>query len=227
LRLRCFTSAETKVWSMRQRVGVRIHSDDPVVRCGVAGLLRQQPDLAVLEDGDQPADAVHLLCVDAVNESALVAIHELGTTTTGRTVLVVGKIREAELRNALATGVAAVVRRREASPERVMSAIRAAHAHRAEPDKPMPEGLSKREIDVIRLVAQGMDTRAIATQLSYSERTIKKVLHEMMLRRNLRNRAHAVAYAAREGYLGETLERTYPGDIWPKRPDTSRVVLQG
>jgi DNA-binding NarL/FixJ family response regulator len=62
-------------------------------------------------------------------------------------------------------------------------------------------GFSAREIDVIRLVAEGLDTREVAAKLCYSERTVKNVLHGMMLRLQLRNRAHAVAYAAREGYL--------------------------
>ena len=38
-------------------------------------------------------------------------------------------------------------------------------------------GLSERETDVIRLVAEGLDTREIASKLCYSERTIKNVLH--------------------------------------------------
>jgi DNA-binding NarL/FixJ family response regulator len=62
-------------------------------------------------------------------------------------------------------------------------------------------GLSERETDVIRLVAEGLDTREIASKLCYSERTIKNVLHGLMSRLQLRNRAHAVAFAAREGYL--------------------------
>jgi hypothetical protein len=43
-------------------------------------------------------------------------------------------------------------------------------------------GLSQREIDVIGLVAEGLETREIAAKLSYSERTIKNVLQGMMLR---------------------------------------------
>lgn len=54
---------------------------------------------------------------------------------------------------------------------------------------------------MIKLVAEGLETREIAAKLCYSERTVKSVLQGMMLRLNLRNRAHLVAYAAREGYL--------------------------
>ena len=62
-------------------------------------------------------------------------------------------------------------------------------------------GLSEREIAVLRLLAEGLDTAEIAGQLSYSERTIKAVLHDVTVRFQLRSRAHAVAYAVRAGLI--------------------------
>jgi DNA-binding NarL/FixJ family response regulator len=62
-------------------------------------------------------------------------------------------------------------------------------------------GLSEREIEVLRLLADGLDTGEIARRLSYSERTIKAVLHDVTVRFQLRSRAHAVAYAVREGLI--------------------------
>jgi DNA-binding NarL/FixJ family response regulator len=61
--------------------------------------------------------------------------------------------------------------------------------------------LATREIDVLRLMADGMDTAEIATRLSYSERTVKKVFYSLTTRLNLRNRPHAVAYALRQGVI--------------------------
>ena len=60
-------------------------------------------------------------------------------------------------------------------------------------------GLSKREVEVLRLVADGLDTGEIAQRLAYSERTIKNVIHDVTTRLQLRNRSQAVAYALREG----------------------------
>ncbi|WP_383826475.1 response regulator transcription factor [Streptomyces sp. NPDC058486] len=57
------------------------------------------------------------------------------------------------------------------------------------------------EVDVLRLVAEGYDTADIAAKLSYSERTIKNVLHAVITRLQLRNRSHAVAYAMRQGLI--------------------------
>ena len=62
-------------------------------------------------------------------------------------------------------------------------------------------GLTEREIEVLRLVADGFDTAEIAKKLAYSERTIKNVLHDVVSRFGLRNRTHAVAYALREGFI--------------------------
>jgi DNA-binding NarL/FixJ family response regulator len=62
-------------------------------------------------------------------------------------------------------------------------------------------GLSSREIDVLHLMADGFDTAEIALELSCSERTVKNVVAGVTERLNLRNRAHAVAYAPRTGII--------------------------
>jgi DNA-binding NarL/FixJ family response regulator len=62
-------------------------------------------------------------------------------------------------------------------------------------------GLSEREITVLKLVADGLDTAEVANQLFYSERTVKNVIHDVTTRLNLRNRTHAVAYAVRQGLI--------------------------
>jgi DNA-binding NarL/FixJ family response regulator len=69
-----------------------------------------------------------------------------------------------------------------------------------------PRGLSlsllnAREKQVLRLVAEGETTREVASQLSYSERTVKNVLHDAVLKLNARSRSQAVALAVREGLI--------------------------
>jgi len=121
------------------------------------------------------------------------------------------------------TNFAASVWRHEATGHRLLQAVRA--AYRGDGDLPSdllgrlisqvgslrpganggpgvpPSGLTPREVDVVRLVAGGMSTGEIAGKLSYSERTVKNILQGMTTRLNLRNRAHAVAFALREGYI--------------------------
>jgi DNA-binding CsgD family transcriptional regulator len=62
-------------------------------------------------------------------------------------------------------------------------------------------GLSPREVDVLRLMADGLDTNEIAKNLSYSERTVKNIIYTITSRLRLRNRPHAVAYAMRAGII--------------------------
>jgi DNA-binding NarL/FixJ family response regulator len=61
--------------------------------------------------------------------------------------------------------------------------------------------LGSRELEVVRLLARGADTRAIATDLSYSERTVKNVVHDVLVKLDCHTRAQAVAVASRRGLL--------------------------
>ena len=62
-------------------------------------------------------------------------------------------------------------------------------------------GLTEREIAVLRLLADGLDTAEVGAKLYYSERTVKNIIHDVTSRLDLRNRTHAVAYAIREGLI--------------------------
>jgi len=64
-----------------------------------------------------------------------------------------------------------------------------------------PGGLNPRERSVLRLLADGLDTRGIAEDLCFSERTVKNVVHDVLTKLNCRTRAQAVAVATREGVI--------------------------
>ncbi len=61
--------------------------------------------------------------------------------------------------------------------------------------------LTGRELSVLRLLADGDSTRDIAERLSYSERTVKNIVRNVLAKVNGRTRAHAVALAARRGMI--------------------------
>jgi DNA-binding NarL/FixJ family response regulator len=61
--------------------------------------------------------------------------------------------------------------------------------------------LTGRETEVLRLVADGLDTAEVAEELAYSESTIKGVLAKLMTRLEARNRCHAVAIVLRQGLI--------------------------
>lgn len=90
------------------------------------------------------------------------------------------------------------------SPE--LLAMLLAGLNRLSRDLLRPRGLSlsrltDREQQVLRLIAEGHATREVALELSYSERTVKNVLHDVVTKLGVRSRSHAVAYAVRHGLI--------------------------
>jgi DNA-binding NarL/FixJ family response regulator len=67
--------------------------------------------------------------------------------------------------------------------------------------RPTTAWLTSREQRVLRLVAEGHPTREVASRLSYSERTVKNVLHDVVTKLGARSRSHAVAHAVRDGLI--------------------------
>jgi DNA-binding NarL/FixJ family response regulator len=61
--------------------------------------------------------------------------------------------------------------------------------------------LTKRELEVLRLVATGMNNREIARQLSISENTVKNHMRNIMEKLQLHSRMEAVMYAVRKNLL--------------------------
>jgi DNA-binding NarL/FixJ family response regulator len=61
--------------------------------------------------------------------------------------------------------------------------------------------LTVREQQVLSLIADGLPTREVAQRLSYSERTVKNVLHDAVTKLGVRSRSQAVAHAVRDGLI--------------------------
>ncbi|MFJ9679775.1 response regulator transcription factor [Streptomyces sp. NPDC101194] len=207
-----------------ERTTVALRAQDPISQAGVASQLRARPEVSVTEWGEGDASPqIVVVVVDTVDEEVLTMLRHIQRTSTSRVVLVTTDIDEQKLVSAAECGVAGVVRRSESTPEHLVQVIRT--VARGEGHLPSDllgrlleevgrlqgqvlgprglhfTGLAAREVDVLRLVAEGYDTADIATKLAYSERTIKNVLHSVMTRLQLRNRSHAVAYAMRQGLI--------------------------
>ena len=79
-------------------------------------------------------------------------------------------------------------------------------------------GLTEREVSVLRLLADGMDTAEVGKELFYSERTVKNIVHDITSRLELRNRTHAVAYAIKQGLIRPASLAGFDhghSDVWP------------
>jgi two-component system NarL family response regulator len=68
------------------------------------------------------------------------------------------------------------------------------------PQVPTPH-LTDREMEVLRLVAQGLNNRDIAKQLFISENTVKNHIRNILEKLHLHSRMEAVVYAVREKLL--------------------------
>ncbi|MBA0051103.1 response regulator transcription factor [Streptomyces sp. AJS327] len=208
---------------VRTRIPVTVHASDPLSHAGAVSQLRPQPEVELVEEGAARPGTVAVLLAETLDETTLGRLRRLIRSEGTRAVLVTGAVREAELLQVIECGIGAIVWRREATARRLLQAILAASrgdgdlppdllgrliAHigvmqrntTTSPDSPV-SGLTPREVDVLRLVAEGLGTGEIASKLSYSERTVKNVMHGLTTRLHLRNRAHAVAFALREGYI--------------------------
>ncbi|GGJ68599.1 helix-turn-helix transcriptional regulator [Streptomyces brasiliensis] len=200
-----------------------VHALDPILREGTISQLRRFPEIELREENASAPGTVALLVGDALDEGTLTRLRHLVRSEGARAVLVVSSLREGDLLEVIESGVGAIVWRHEATATRLTRAVLA--AARGDGDLPADllgrlisqagtlhrsaagrtgspsSGLTPREVDALRLVAEGLDTSEIASKLSYSERTVKNVIHGLTTRLHLRNRTHAVAYALREGYI--------------------------
>jgi NarL family two-component system response regulator LiaR len=103
------------------------------------------------------------------------------------------------------------------SPERLLSAIR--NVHQGKPSMssdianklmrelqrtsdlpPTEEPLTEREMDVLKLVAQGLTNQEIAEKLVIGEGTVRTHVSNILSKLHLANRTQAALYALREGY---------------------------
>ncbi|UMO99770.1 LuxR C-terminal-related transcriptional regulator [Amycolatopsis sp. EV170708-02-1] len=197
----------------RREIGVAVHAGDPLVLAGLRSALGGGPGIALRDD---PAKADVLVAVAGDDPRRIPA-------GPARLVLVADHPNQAELWAAVERGLAVVVARSEATPGRLLRAVADAHAGRGDlpadqlgsllrgisrlhkevlqPRELTLSGLSPRETEVLRLLAEGFDTGEIARRVAYSDRTVKNILHGLLSRFNLRNRTHVVAYALREGLI--------------------------
>jgi AmiR/NasT family two-component response regulator len=108
------------------RVRVRVRATDPVSEAGVASQLRVQHDLEVLSSDSPVRPDVVVLVADRVDEPTATTIRVTRDAGGPRIVLIVGSVDGVGVLAAVEAGVAAIVRRGEATPDRLSTAIRAA-----------------------------------------------------------------------------------------------------
>jgi DNA-binding NarL/FixJ family response regulator len=207
-------------------VTVAVMATEPLVAEGVVAYLRTCPEITPVATDGLDRSSVVLVIASRVDEGTLAILQraaELVPDREMRFVLVCDDIREPQLLRALNWGLVSVLPRQETGYDRIARALVNAGDGRVElpagahgwleerirlvardvlaPHGLTAAGLYAREVEVLRLLAEGMDTLEIARRLSYSERTVRNIIHGLLTRMKLRNRAHAVAYALRNGMM--------------------------
>jgi len=227
-RTRCRHEEEEAVIATRpavltDRTRVYVAAADPVSRAGIASQLRSHHGLDMVEERQVDAEVVALIVADQMDEETAQTIRALKRRGVERVVLIVTRVDDTGLLSALEAGARGVLRRNQATPENLFEAIRAAaggegalspdllgrlldQVGRLQRQVLNPRGLSfavltDREIKVLKLLADGLDTADVGRRLFYSERTVKNIVHDVTSRLNLRNRTQAVAYALRQGLI--------------------------
>jgi len=192
--------------------------DHGVVRAGLAAVLDSAPDLTVVGEAADGAQAVELISSvepDVVlMDLSMPVLDGIATTAELRTrapqtrVVVLSSFGEsAKVRDAMAAGAVGYVLK-DCTAEELLAAVRAA-AQGYNPldprvagallpsaaDGPAPVRLSHRETQVLRLAAQGLANKQIARSLGIAEHTVKVHLGNVFRRVGVTDRTSAAMWA--------------------------------
>ena len=211
-------------------IRVLIADDHAVLRAGLRLLLGAQSDIDVVgeaENGPEAARKARALLPDVVlldlsmpgPQSGTVIREVLRACPKARVLILTMHDDEAYLRAALAAGAVGYLVKKAADTE-LMSAIRAVHAGRTfvdltqttglsqrslPADDPAqwqpPKRLSRREREVLRLLAQGHSNQQIADEFRLSVKTVETYRTRLSEKLGLKGRADLYRFAAESGIL--------------------------
>jgi DNA-binding NarL/FixJ family response regulator len=201
--------------------------DEHEIFCrGIVACLAVLPDVTSVSSAGSVADALahpelpaaDVAIVDPAMPEGLDLMRHLARASGPALIACVERGHETALLASIEAGATGFVDRLTLTPDRLAASVRAAArgagvmapelldtlyrgvGDRSQPRVLTPE-LNERERRVLRLVADGRQTREVAAELCYSERTIKNVLHDVVIKMNVRTRSQAVAQAVRQGMI--------------------------
>jgi DNA-binding NarL/FixJ family response regulator len=197
---------------------LRIWIDDhnPIFRLGLAACL-EPPFLLAGESArfsPEPDVGRTDILVFELDHAGLPAAMRLAADAKLLLVALAASAEDELLVEAIEAGVTGALLRGDANPSTFLHTLRSAAAGNGSlPTAVLGRLLSRprvgrgagdltdRELGVLRLLSKGESTRQIAEDLCYSEKTVKNIVHDVLVRMNCRNRAQAVALATRRGLI--------------------------
>jgi DNA-binding NarL/FixJ family response regulator len=214
-----------------ERVRLVIADDEAMVRRGLRMLVESEPDLEVVGEAGDGAEAIelarrtrpHLVLLDIrmPRIDGLTAARRILALPHAPHVLMLTTFDEDEnVYEALRIGTSGFLLK-AAPPEQLLDAIRTVRAGKAlidpavtkrvieafsrqAPLRPPPPELAEltpRELEVLGLVARGLNNAEIARELVVSEATVKTHINRLLMKLGLRDRTQAVVLAYEAGVV--------------------------
>lgn len=204
---------------MGEPIRVLLADDHPLIRAGLRGTLEAEPDLVVIgeaADGDEARrlcasmrPTVVVLDLNMPGPPAVDTLRAIRNQSPETAVLMLTAYDDdAYVRGLVQAGAMGYVLKDEA-PEALVQAVRTvaqggtwfskpvvAHlVHPTAPDARDHPDLTQRELQIVRLIAQGWDNARIAVELSLSEQTIRNYVSRLYGKIGVQTRAEAVVWA--------------------------------
>jgi NarL family two-component system response regulator LiaR len=214
---------------MSDGITIALVDDHSIVRQGVRALLETQADISIVGEASSGEEGVSL-CAEQAPDVVLMdlvmpgmngveATRQIKQVSPRTQVIVLTSYHEDEhIMPAIRAGALSYLLK-DISPGELLAAIRKAaqgettiHPHVAakmmqalqgsnsKNDNPLAD-LSKREIEVLRLIADGLSNAAIAESLFISEKTVKSHVGNILSKLHLADRTQAAVYAWRSGLV--------------------------
>lgn len=208
---------------MTQTISILIVDDHRIVRKGLRAMLQNEPDFEVIGEAADGKKAISQVCVlkpDVVlmdlvmpkrHITGLEAISQIKQENPQINILVLTSyVDDEKIIKSLRAGALGYLPK-DISPETLYKGIRSVHA--GEPFLApaamrrlikglrieQEETLTNREIEVLKLVAQGFSNRRIAVKLLISERTVGAHVSGILGKLNLSNRVQLALYVYQKG----------------------------
>lgn len=210
-------------------IKILLVDDHPLMRAGVKELLNGEQDLQVVAEATDGVTAVEIasrLAIDVVvldislpELSGVEAAKQMLANKPGLRILALSAhLESAYAKLMLEVGAAGYAVKRSAGHE-LVRAVRVVAAggqyldptleraatggRRHSPGNPPSVGLSEREVEVVRLNAQGFTSKEMSEKLGISPRTLETYKARAMAKLSLSSRADLIRYALRAGWLKE------------------------
>lgn len=205
---------------MRNPIRLLIVDDHVMIRLGMAALLADEPDIVVVGEASNGSEAVarfeDLLPDVTVMDGMLPDIHGveamraiLGGHPQARIILVSINESAEDIHRAMESGAAGYVSKSQ-NQDVIVRAIRAVAAGEPflEPElarrlsaRAATNSLSQRELEVLRLVAEGLVNKQIGVELGLSENTVKTHISRIMGKLDVHDRTSLAMRAMALGLL--------------------------